>query len=269
MITKFKRNNTEDLIVRQPLSSLLKSGNEHYDINYLLSKSQWCHIYEVERIDNNQIFTIGNRVALPSAPGHFIILNIKYNQNGSLILSDNLGHSIALNNAVKYIEPVQPTPFPIATVQNLDSNFFNSLETLILSKNQRQIRLEKTLKKTITNLGIKEFLCKFFEYYNDERNTIYCNDSTIQTPVNKRRSLGDIYMICKYYFPNITLKEVCKLLFIDLHNHYESGFRTSYCSQINKRVWYYHVSAPNLKGDSERNDEYGKKFQEYVNNLNS
>lgn len=125
------------------------------------------------------------------------------------------------------------------------------------------IRLEKLLKKTIP-ATLKDFLIKFFETYNGEKNTIYVESKRVQTQTGRKRSLGDIYFICKYYFPDCTLKQVLTLLYTTLPAHYGArGFRTSYCNVINKRVWYYSSGSASQVYDIEVADEFGKKVPFY------
>ncbi len=115
---------------------------------------------------------------------------------------------------------------------------FLIIEQTIKDKNLRAIRLEK-LKKDRDGQTVEQFLIKFFTEWNDNRNTIYVDNRDIQTPIGKRRSLGDIYMICLYYFPECSLKDVLDILYNQLLSSMPDGFRSSYCSTINKRVWYF------------------------------
>lgn len=140
-------------------------------------------------------------------------------------------------------------------------------------REEGQIRLEKTLKKTAIKLGPERFLIKFFKEYNNSRNTIYVisgeeEEERIQTKVGKRRSLGDIYRICNYYFPTITLKEVIQLLYVTLPAALQGqGFRTSLCSQIHKRVWYFDNRKEDLISGKTQSDEYGHSYDWYISNL--
>jgi len=148
--------------------------------------------------------------------------------------------------------------------QAAQANSFTELENTIL-KAIPEIRLAKTLKKSLpTNL--KDFLIKFFKEYNSDRQTIYTADKRVQTDVGKRRSLGDIFRICKYYFPDCSLQDVAKLLFVDLRTTITDGFRCSYCHTIHKRVWYYDPNRRNLLED-DTTDEYGHRVPYYTSKL--
>lgn len=196
--------------------------------------------------------------------------------NSEVIIITNYptpGDSVKLINAQKYVEPVL-TPATRPTTTRRRTNTTNQtttplgvIEQTILTTNPRAIRLERTLKATANRLGLEEFLKRFFMTYNAERATIFADDSTQQTPMGRRRSLGDIYGICKYYFPDCTLQEVLELLYITLPEEINSGFRSSYCNTINKRVWYYDATRENIVADKTRNDEFGKPHRFYIEQL--
>jgi hypothetical protein len=135
-----------------------------------------------------------------------------------------------------------------------------NIEAIILAQNPRQIRVRGLLKKRKESL--EEFLVKFFSNWNINRDTIYVDDETVQTEANKRRSLGDIYMICKYYYPNCTIKELLRLLYVHLPDNegLDDGFRSSLCRRIEKRVWYY----DNNKGAGLYNDDEKDEFDNDV-----
>lgn len=130
----------------------------------------------------------------------------------------------------------------------------------------REIRLEKTMKKSIPKT-LQVFLVNFFQDYNNEKNTIYTNDKTVQTTPGRRRSLGDIYKLCKYYFPDCTLRQVLVLLYTTLPTVLTNGFRSSYCSTIRKRVWYYDTGNSNTLTNTDIDDEYGHKALWYTSKL--
>lgn len=58
--------------------------------------------------------------------------------------------------------------------------------------------------------GLTKFLNDFFKL-NAERHTVR-KDGTVDTKRGKRRSVSDIYRICHYYFPKITLTHVYRHL---------------------------------------------------------
>lgn len=129
----------------------------------------------------------------------------------------------------------------------------------------RPIRLEKTKKKREESLH--EFLVKFFTDWNFEKETVYVDDHECQTDTGRRRSLGDIFMICKYYYPNVTLEEVIRELYIALPTTFSNGFRTSYCFTIDKRVWYYDEDEDNGVYNKTKHDEWDNPYRVYLRAL--
>jgi len=233
-------------------------------------------IHSVMRRADNMDFTVGDVLTTPRGP----IQNIKIIQHDVIFYSN--GQSIRLVNAAKFVEPVQtPTPIPTtrrgrptnaeiaarnATTTTTTRGNFTEIETTINRNNPRAIRIQGLLRRRRETL--QEFLIRFFQEWNLEKNTIYVDDSAVQTAPNKRRSLGDIYMICKYYYPNCTLNEVLNLLYNVIPTIITRGYRTSYCFTINKRVWYYSENASNTVADQGQADEFGKNYQYYLTNIN-
>lgn len=139
------------------------------------------------------------------------------------------------------------------------------LEKLIISNYSSPIRIKGLLRKRKETL--EEFLTKFITDWNLEKDTIYVETGIQQTDAGRRRSLGDIYMICKYYYKNITLNEVLNLLYNILKDNIDTGYRTCYCSTIKKRVWYYDENSEIRIFNEDQNDEYGNKYQFYLDNI--
>lgn len=234
-----------------------------------------CKILSVVRKHDNVEFSLNDRLQTSSI--RRTILNFKISNNNIIIKCTN-NISILLNDAVKHIEPViQPS---ITNIQTFDTELLN-IDRIIHIDINNSIRLEKTAKRRSETP--KEFLIKFFTEWNidgqdkndntEAKNTIFVENQYIQTIAGKRRSLGDLYMILKYYYPTITLKEVLRLLYIDLHEYFHindnGGFRTSKCSQINKRVWYYDPEDCNEICNKTAKDEYGHNWAYYISNLNN
>lgn len=78
--------------------------------------------------------------------------------------------------------------------------------------------------------NVGEFLLFYFTLYNKECVTIDNKGRTTCTR-NKRRSLVDLYRVCKYYFPMTTVKEVKEALW-DL----PVGIDVFICPDIRRRV---------------------------------
>lgn len=124
------------------------------------------------------------------------------------------------------------------------------------------LRLENTLKKSV-GANLDEFMSNFFTVLNEEKNTIYVESKRCQTEAGRRRSIGDIYLIAKYYFPDTTLSQVIQYLHVKLPAKLR-GFRCSYCTTINKRVYYYDSGSPNQIYNTDTLDENGLKYGDYL-----
>lgn len=242
-------------------------------------------ITKIERQPVNHItsetFSIGDRISNNETLIH---INITL---GEVSFSIAGGTIVKLENAVKYVAPVptpvaSPTPVkrPVGRPKKTESNVQNSaLQTLqdsIIAAYaiNGPIRLSGILKKTATKLGAEEFLYRFFTNWNMTNGelpkiTKYDNTDETQCITGKRRSLGDLYMILRYYFPEITLKEVLILLYRTLPSRINPGFRTSKCSTIRKRVWYHWPSNSNNIASLDENDEYQHLYQWYLDQINS
>lgn len=206
-------------------------------------------ITKVTRNSDNVVFCLDDQIDINE--DDFDTIELFYIQNGVFRISMEDGNDIPLSTAVKYVEE--------------DNTGFDNIQQTIESNNTRQVRVIGVLKNRRETL--KEFLVRFFTEFNTEKDTIYVDTRDVQTYAGKRRSLGDIYMICKYYFPTVTLKEVIQLLYVDLFSEIDPGFRSSYCTTINKRVWYYSPNSANEMLNKTQNDEFGKAHRFYISNL--
>lgn len=219
-------------------------------------------IQEVTRISDNVLFEIGRRIVVNNVNREIdsfrIITNMMY-------IDTTMGHRIPLNEAVSATIRRRRPAREVAPVDHMP---LSEIEAKILA-NTSPIRLERLLKHRSETL--EQFLTKFFkgdidngvEAWNDTRNTIFVTGDGIQTEMGKRRSLGDIFMICRYYYPNCSLQVVVKLLYVTLMNDLDEGLRSSLCSRIHKRVWYYDADKG---GDLIETDD--SDLDEYNNNVN-
>lgn len=167
--------------------------------------------------------------------------------------------------ATTAVRPVVTTPNTTAPSRSqLTNNEFTTLEQKISTA--PDIRLEKLLKKNIP-ATLEDFLIKFFKTYNREKDTIFVETKEVQTNAGRRRSLGDMYKICKYYFPDTTLRDMLILLYRRLPLVLTNGFRTSYCNTIRKRVWYYAPGEQNTVANADHNDEYDHTVRWYTDKI--
>lgn len=280
IITSFKRINDQAIFRRVENgtnSGGYVNGTEVKRLRDFICDGNFV-IHSVLRTQGNVTFTLLDILNTPRAP----IMTIKI-IDSEVVLFVNTTQSIRLVNASKFVEPVatpvttttprrgRPTNAEVAARNNATTTTtttrvsFADVEATINRNNPRAIRIQGLLRRRRESL--QEFLIRFFQEWNLEKNTIYVDDSAVQTAPNKRRSLGDIYMICKYYYPNCTLNEVLNLLYNVIPTIITRGYRTSYCFTINKRVWYYSENSANTVADQAHNDEFGKQYQFYLNNI--
>lgn len=90
----------------------------------------------------------------------------------------------------------------------------------------------------------KRFLQLFFSSYNNHYDTFNKNGKCCSC--GRRRSLGDIYLITKYYYPDTSIFEVLNILNTLLK---EGELHASYCNTINKMVYYIPMLGRNKLND--------------------
>jgi hypothetical protein len=98
------------------------------------------------------------------------------------------------------------------------------------------------------------------------RNTRSVVSNNIQCIPNKRRSSGDIYRIMRYYYPDITFKEVRNLLFDMLNS---GTLSTLYCGTISKRVFYSNENLYKYSNLEFMRDYYKKNKHQISESINS
>lgn len=200
-------------------------------------------------------------------------INVSYQVNGRKILHfsfftpDNTNISIGIpelsqvtnNSTLLYITSKAPMKKEEKAAKNsLAKTPFDSIEEKILSENKdKEIRFSNLRKTGRKDKTVKEFLQRFFTELNLEKDTIYVKNKELQTQRGRRRSIGDIFMICRYYYPKCTLKEVYEILLVDFRKEYERSYRMSYCSQTRKYMFYYSEGQASGEFNTGDKNEYG------------
>ena len=127
------------------------------------------------------------------------------------------------------------------------------------------------------NLSLQDFIIKFFKDWNLTRGTNYVvPKSRQQTSSGRNRSSGDVFRICKYYYPNCRFKHVLKIM----DNLTKiAPINSSICYLISKRVFYSrgganyvytngkYINMPYTTGhvnDIYHTDEFGKIPGDYL-----
>jgi hypothetical protein len=257
LITKFKSRSTNleyilnstnnyvrtvhDIVISKPLADFICNSN--------------FSISGVKRLSDNRAFEDGD-ILVTSNGNTKKIVHITIDNGNVLIYLNTQTTPITLNDAQIYVEPIaEPT-----LSDEVKEDFFIDIQYQIIEANPSSIRLPGLLRNRKTQT-LSDFLRTFFLKWNDEKDTIFVEDRDIQTAAGKRRSVGDIFMICRYYYPTCTLSQVYDILLNQLPTIMPSGFRTSKCSTINKRVWYYDATKESEQKDLNSIDEYGNKIK--------
>lgn len=88
--------------------------------------------------------------------------------------------------------------------------------------------------KKIEEDSLDLFILRFMRALNQYCSTKEYNDVFV-CGANKRRSLGDIFLICKYYYPECTIEQVLKILITLID---DGQISANYCGTICKVVFF-------------------------------
>ncbi len=125
------------------------------------------------------------------------------------------------------------------------------------------LRLKPLNKKYIKDLELGEFIYKLLSDYNNRIITVFTNTEELQTDIKKRRSAGDIFRICKHYYPKCTLEGV--LTALDEMSG-DDGVTSSICYQIHKRTYRHSSDANGSIHNRSIRDEFNRVPGDYINN---
>ena len=232
--------------------------------------------------------------SLKKAFNHKTILFEKINQEDSFIM--NVSNSIFINMfltivyciniafvSIILIIPFTILDFILKIIYFFEIAFFKKYillkkkkELLVILKNyandcEKQINGYLALAKKHEpenfleipkDITLQQFIKTLVRQYNYKYDTVFVkNDysARVQCFSGKRRSLGDIYLICKYYYPNCRIEEVLTILINLLQERKIYG---SYCSTINKYV--FHLSSTFTKTNCEVEYTEDYEFSEFV-----
>ena len=81
----------------------------------------------------------------------------------------------------------------------------------------------------------KKFILRFLRNINNEYYTVDSKINKVTCRLGARRSIRDIYLVVKYYFPEITFEQVLKDI-VRLYN--ENFINRSFCSDVRLYVFY-------------------------------
>lgn len=131
------------------------------------------------------------------------------------------------------------------------------------------IRLRPFYKKDLKKVDLETFIKKFLSEYNEnpELETVYADTLEQQCEPGLRRSGGDIFRLCKYYYPSCTLEEVLTILATLSLDETKIGkgefsyIKSCVCRKIKKRVYVAFEEAINYQEDEK--DEFNRKLSDY------
>ncbi len=138
----------------------------------------------------------------------------------------------------------------ISTVHKVLGNTIEEKEMYVLD-NCEPMAL-KNYSLTEFDDCLEDFLHNFLMVYNKKYDTIIVKDLPSITKVTnpgRHRSLTEMFLICRHYFPNCTLKEVKDSL-------YKLDIGSQICSTIQRRVYELKVNGWN-ENHSDQADELG------------
>lgn len=99
--------------------------------------------------------------------------------------------------------------------------------------------------------SVNDFVKHFIKSYRNGYNTHSLSNETLYCNIGRRRSLGDIYKLCKHYIPKTTLEKVIKAVIIYTQ---DGTFSHQRCSTIQKYVFHTDSAYNNPKDIT----EYGR-----------
>lgn len=100
------------------------------------------------------------------------------------------------------------------------------LDPLYIQEHKENWLFEKT--------GMEEFILLFLTNMAQQYSVFNAKTKLKECKASRRRSISDIYRLCKYYYNDVTLLEVQWIL-AKLHKEKKVGY--FYCNSIKKRVY--------------------------------
>ena len=131
------------------------------------------------------------------------------------------------------------------------------------------IRLRPFYKKDLKNVNLETFIKKFLSEYNEnhEIETVFADSLEQQCEPGLRRSGGDIFRLCKYYYPSCTLEEVLRIVNTLCLEEAKIGkgeqayIKSCVCRKIKKRVFIAFEESINYQENEK--DEFNRKLSDY------
>lgn len=254
------------------------NGNDNKGIYDFLTHND-VMIQKIKLTDNNLTFKRGDRVIISSDTNNditrtLVIAKFKTIVNKVFFVDENSHGWYSLEQYRIYVPTPTVTVIPSTPKASANGSISNTPELqaiedqIVKSDYISKLKLERYNHDATMNL--EQFLVNFLRNANIAYNTVYSTgtrEGQIQTTHGRRRSLGDIFKICRAYYPECTLADVANILY---KKHSTTGslsfVGTLRCGQINKRVWWnngqYRLS------HEEQQDEYNLTRASWIEMIN-
>lgn len=194
--------------------------------------------FEITSIkDNNRdkVFTVGKEFSRIPA-GYFTINTIRF--ASVKVEKQKYSHYTVLLNEIDIKEYDDMRKKEVAVAKPLNTEATETDPFAKLEEKILKIYGDETLKfggdfKRKLSEKKPEFMLKFFER-NDAYETIFTESKKLQCNRGCRRSLGDIYMILKYYYPRCTLASIIPYFY---GKDKLKTLASQFCGSTQKRVF--------------------------------
>ena len=112
----------------------------------------------------------------------------------------------------------------------------------------------------------KKFILRFLRNINNEYYTVDSKTNKVTCRLGARRSIKDIYLIVKYYFPEITFEQVLEDIVYLFREDFING---SFCSHV--RLYVFYTDQISSARNSDRTLELSQEltFKDLINYFNN
>ena len=251
------RNSIQTYTLNQQTGDYIDTNGVKYHLYTFFGKDV-C-ITSILDKHRSKTFSVGDKITTPQGPKEIIsmkVVNSAETVNVQFtLLTNNAANTILMSNTTLYVEP-KPTVKVKATINGQHPEFYTLEQRILKDFDNKTLKFDVfKRKKTET---FEEFKNLFWTR-NTEFRTIWSDSSYEQTTIGRRRSLGDIFMICKYYYPTISLETIIRWLY----GKDTPGGR--YCGGVHKRVFRYDYRG--VFHNLTYKDEYGNLITFYTEKI--
>ena len=112
----------------------------------------------------------------------------------------------------------------------------------------------------------KKFILRFLHNINNEYYTVNSETNRVTCRLGARRSIKDIYLVVKYYFPEITFEQVLE----DIVSLYDEQFiNGSFCNDV--RLYVFYIDQISFARYPDRTLEFSQEltFKDLINYFNN